>query len=106
MPLYANTHTLQSASGKQTTTLREEARANIKQICNATDDHALIFCGSGSTSAVNLLVSRLKIKEIADKVKLSAALDKVLPPDTTEDQPETKKAIFEELDKKNGDTVS
>lgn len=30
MPLYANTHSMQSASGKQTIHLREEARHTIK----------------------------------------------------------------------------
>ena len=62
MPLYANTHSLQSASGKQTIFIREEARAIIKRVCNANEDHALIFTGTGATSAANLLISKLKLK--------------------------------------------
>lgn len=80
MPLYANTHTLQSASGKQTSNVREEAREIIKRVCNANEDHCLIFCGTGATSAVNLLVNRLKIKQICENVKLNLALDKVVVP--------------------------
>ena len=62
MPLYANTHSMQSASGKQTIFIREEARAIIKRVCNANEDHALIFTGTGATSAVNLLISKLKLR--------------------------------------------
>ena len=62
MPLYANTHSMQSASGKQTIFVREEARATIKRVCNANEDHALIFTGTGATSAVNLFISKLKLK--------------------------------------------
>ena len=70
MPLYANTHTQMDASGKQTNLAREQARAIIKRTCNAaSDDYALIFIGTGSTSAINLLVSKLKIAEICEKVK-------------------------------------
>jgi selenocysteine lyase/cysteine desulfurase len=63
MPLYANTHSMQSRSGKQTTNAREEARGIIKRACNVSqDDHAVIFAGTGSTAAVNLLIGKLKIK--------------------------------------------
>ena len=37
MPIYANTHSKQSQSGKQTVYAREEARQIIKKSCNATD---------------------------------------------------------------------
>lgn len=50
--------------------MREEARAIIKRVCNANEDHALIFTGTGATSAVNLLVSKLKLKQIVDTIKL------------------------------------
>lgn len=64
MPLYANSHSMQDASGKHTVNVREEARRMIKDCLNATQDDALIFAGSGSTSATNLLISKLKLKEI------------------------------------------
>jgi selenocysteine lyase/cysteine desulfurase len=72
MPLYANTHTQNSASGKQTNLAREEARAIIKRSCNApTEDYACIFTGSGSTSAIDLIVKKLKLKQICDQIKQS-----------------------------------
>ena len=77
MPLYANTHSMQSASGKQTLFVREEARATVKRVCNANEDHALIFTGTGATSAVNLLISKLKLKQICEQVKLSAVVDSI-----------------------------
>ena len=57
LPMYANTHTMQSATGQQTTSLRNEARQYIKRAINANDKDALIFVGSGSTSASNLLIN-------------------------------------------------
>ena len=74
MPLYANTHTQNSASGKQTNLAREEARAIIKRSCNApTEDYACIFTGSGSTSAIDLIVKKLKLKQICDEIKSGQA---------------------------------
>jgi len=66
MPLYANSHSMQSASGKQTIFAREESRAIIKRACNANENDALIFVGNGATSAVNLLVNKLRIKDNCD----------------------------------------
>ena len=58
------------ASGKQTNLAREEARTIIKRCCNApTKDYALIFIGSGSTSAINLLLAKLQVKEISANIK-------------------------------------
>src|SRR5438874_9592091 len=52
LPLYANTHTESSGTGRQTTRFREEAREIIKQALGADDDeHVVIFCGTGSTGA-------------------------------------------------------
>ncbi len=48
--------------------MREEARAIIKRVCNATEDHALVFSGTGATSAVNLFISKLKLKQICDQI--------------------------------------
>lgn len=61
MPLYANSHSMHSASGRFTIQAREESRAIIKQACNADESDALIFVGTGATSAVDLLVRKLKL---------------------------------------------
>jgi selenocysteine lyase/cysteine desulfurase len=68
LPRYGNTHTETSETGRQTTTFREDARRMIKRVCGATDDDALIFCGSGSTAAIDRLITILGLK-------LSAELD-------------------------------
>ena len=45
-PSYANTHTEASATGAQTTHLREEARNLIRKAVNApTDEYAVLFTG-------------------------------------------------------------
>lgn len=75
MPLYANTHSMQSLGGKQTSYVREESRAIIRRVCNANEDHAVVFTGTGSTAAVNLLLSKLKLKQICEKVKLASVVE-------------------------------
>jgi selenocysteine lyase/cysteine desulfurase len=61
LPLYANTHTEVSATGAYTTGLREEARAIIHRSVGASDADAVIFCGSGSTAAVDTLIRVLEL---------------------------------------------
>jgi hypothetical protein len=46
MPLYANTHTETSGTGRQTGHFREEARAIIKQAVGGGPDDVVIFTGS------------------------------------------------------------
>ncbi len=58
LPFYANTHTESSYTGLHSSKLREEARHIIKESVNATEDDVVIFCGSGSTGAVDK-ISRL-----------------------------------------------
>jgi selenocysteine lyase/cysteine desulfurase len=73
LPLYANTHTESSATGLQTTRLREDARAIIKRACGADEQDVLIFCGSGSTGAVNKLVEVLNLRlphDLAERYRL------------------------------------
>ncbi|MGH2468159.1 MAG: aminotransferase class V-fold PLP-dependent enzyme [Candidatus Limnocylindrales bacterium] len=67
LPLYANTHSESSGTGLQTSRFREEARALIRAAvgANATE-HALIFCGSGSTGAIDRLVDVLELRLPAD----------------------------------------
>jgi selenocysteine lyase/cysteine desulfurase len=67
MPLYANTHTESSGTGLQTTRFREDARRIVRDALGGNEeDHALIFCGSGSTAAVDKLVGILNLRIPAD----------------------------------------
>ncbi len=67
LPLYANTHTESSGTGLQTTRFREDARAIIREALGGNPrDHAIIFCGSGSTAAINKLVDVLNLRLPAD----------------------------------------
>src|SRR5262249_59167951 len=52
LPSYANTHTEASATGRQTSVLREDARQVIHRAVNGGDEDVVIFCGSGATAAV------------------------------------------------------
>lgn len=56
LPFYANSHTEASYCGGFMTRLRREARGVIGNFCGATDQHAVIFTGSGATSGINRLV--------------------------------------------------
>lgn len=56
LPKYANTHTESSGTGLQTTRFREDARQIIRRCVGATDDYAVVFCGSGSTGAIDRVV--------------------------------------------------
>jgi len=66
LPLYANTHTESSGTGLQTTRFREEAREIIRAALGASHEHAVIFCGSGSTGAINRLIDVLNLRIPAD----------------------------------------
>lgn len=56
---------MQSGVGKQSTFAREESRSIIKRVCGANENDCLIFTGTGATSAVDTLVKKLRLKEIA-----------------------------------------
>ncbi len=62
LPLYANTHTESSGTGLQTSRFREEARQLVRDGVGGDDRHAVIFCGSGSTAAVNRMVAVLELR--------------------------------------------
>jgi selenocysteine lyase/cysteine desulfurase len=62
LPLYANTHTETSSTGLQTTHFREEARAIIAECVGADSDHVVLFCGSGSTGAIDLLINVMNLR--------------------------------------------
>jgi selenocysteine lyase/cysteine desulfurase len=62
MPLYANTHTESSGTGLQTSRFREEARKLIRRCVGATEQHAVLFCGSGMTGAIDRMIGVLGIR--------------------------------------------
>jgi selenocysteine lyase/cysteine desulfurase len=62
LPRYANTHTESSGTGLQTTRLREDARAIIRDAVGGDGQTVVIFCGSGSTGAINKLVGILGLR--------------------------------------------
>ena len=61
LPLYANTHTEASATGRHTTALREDARRTIHRAVNGGVDDVVVFCGSGATAAVDKLIRLLDL---------------------------------------------
>jgi selenocysteine lyase/cysteine desulfurase len=62
LPLYANTHTETSGTGRQTTRYREDAREIIHAAVGGSEEDVVIFCGSGATGAINKLVDCLGIR--------------------------------------------
>jgi selenocysteine lyase/cysteine desulfurase len=62
LPFYANTHTEASATGRRMTALRENARQVIHRAVNAGDGDVVLFCGTGSTGAVDKLVEVLGLR--------------------------------------------
>lgn len=62
MPFYANTHTMMSGTGRQTTRLREEARQIVAEAVGATDEDVVIFSGSGATAGIHQLIGVLGLR--------------------------------------------
>jgi selenocysteine lyase/cysteine desulfurase len=62
LPRYANTHTESSGTGLQTTRLREDSRRLIRDAVGGTADDVVLFCGSGSTAAIDKLIGVLGIR--------------------------------------------
>jgi selenocysteine lyase/cysteine desulfurase len=61
-PLYANTHTAISTTGRTMSAMRESARAAIARAVHASADDVVLFVGSGATAAVNKLVGLLGLR--------------------------------------------
>ena len=75
LPLYANTHTESSGTGRQSGHFREEAREIIRRSVGGTDEHAVVFCGSGATYAIDKLIGVLGLRipsQLEDRHHLSA----------------------------------
>lgn len=79
LPRYANTHTESSGTGLATGRLREEARQIIHDAVGGTDDHLVIFCGSGATAAVNKLIGILELRLPEGPARRYRLLDQIPP---------------------------
>src|ERR1700710_2205909 len=62
MPFLANTHTGTTITGTLMSEAYEEAKVIIKEHVNANSDDVLVFCGSGTTAAVNKLQRMLGMR--------------------------------------------
>jgi len=83
MPFVGNTHTEATVTGTLMSIAYEDAKVIIKQHVHANSDDALVFCGSGMTSAVNKLQRLLGLKipeRITDYLSEPLQLDEVLRP--------------------------
>ncbi len=80
LPRYANTHTESSATGLQTSMLREDARRGVRDAVGGTEQDLVIFCGSGATAAVNKLIGILELRLPAGPADRFGLLERI-PPD-------------------------
>jgi selenocysteine lyase/cysteine desulfurase len=77
LPRYANTHTESSGTGLQTTRLREDARAIIRDAVGGDDETVVIFAGAGCTGAIDKLIGILGLRipaDLEDRYHLSDAI--------------------------------
>jgi len=77
LPRYANTHTESSGTGLQTTRLREDARAIIRDAVGGDDQTVVIFAGSGCTAAIDKMIGILGLRipaALEDRYQLSQAI--------------------------------
>lgn len=81
LPLYANTHTETSGTGRQTTRFREDARRMIAAAVGATEADAVIFCGSGATGAITKLIDILNIRIPTDLDRRHGLRQHIAPED-------------------------
>ncbi len=79
LPLYANTHTQSAGTGLQTTRFREDAREIIRRCVGATGEHAVIFCGSGSTGAIDKMLGVLNLRLPHELDARYGLLDRIPP---------------------------
>ncbi|MEX1196829.1 MAG: aminotransferase class V-fold PLP-dependent enzyme [Pseudohongiellaceae bacterium] len=77
LPLYANTHSDSSLTGRQSNALREEARRMIRNATSATADDAVIFCGSGATAAINRLIDIMGLRLSTDPARAALLLEQI-----------------------------
>jgi selenocysteine lyase/cysteine desulfurase len=79
LPRYANTHTESSGTGRQTTRLREDARQLIRECLGGDESTVVLFCGSGSTAAIDKMVRILGLRlpcQLEERYHLSDQIPK------------------------------
>ncbi len=81
LPLYANTHTEDSATGAMTTRLVHEADDYVKQCLGAGELHKLVWCGTGSTAAIK------RLQEMLGLALPSSIRERVLATMTADERP-------------------
>src|SRR5262249_40299393 len=77
-PLYANTHTAVSSTGRIMSELREEARRVVARSVNAGADDVVVFISPGATACVNKLIGLLGIR-IGDPLERRYGLSQKIP---------------------------
>ncbi len=79
LPLYANTHTESSATGRQTMRLRDDARRLVADAVGATEqEDVVLFCGSGATGAIDKIVRVLGLR-IPERLDARYGLSALVP---------------------------
>ena len=77
LPRYANTHTESSGTGLQTTRLSEDARRIVRDALGGDEETLVLFCGSGSTGAIDKLIGILGLRipaALDDRYRLARAI--------------------------------
>jgi selenocysteine lyase/cysteine desulfurase/CRP-like cAMP-binding protein len=78
LPLYANTHTESSATGRQTMRLRDDARRIVRDAVGATEDDTVVFCGAGATGAIDKIVRALGLR-IPERLEAQYGMSALVP---------------------------
>ncbi len=78
LPLYANTHTESSATGRQTMRLRDDARRIVHEAVGGSDQDVVLFCGSGATAAIDKVVRALGLR-IPERLDAEHGLSALIP---------------------------
>jgi selenocysteine lyase/cysteine desulfurase len=79
LPLYANTHTESSATGRQTMRLRDDARRIVHEAVGGCEQDVVLFCGSGATAAIDKLVRALGLR-IPERLEAEHGLSALIAP--------------------------
>jgi selenocysteine lyase/cysteine desulfurase len=80
LPSYANTHSEASGTGRQTTRLREDARALVHRAVDGDEETCVIFAGSGATGALDRLVGILGLR-VPSRLEDAYGLTRHIPPE-------------------------
>ncbi|VDL77977.1 unnamed protein product [Nippostrongylus brasiliensis] len=79
LPLYGNTHSSVTVTSEQTTLFVHEARQEIRAMTGAGDGDSVLFVGSGSTAAVELLIHLMQPKNLVVIMSIHEHHSNMLP---------------------------